>query len=194
MSSEWAYSRVPGSREVDSLTGGDPQTPQTAPTQQTIPDVESSEHHQSHETPPAASRPHDTVTPPTTTQSTSHTSGQGSGRSRSHSRSPHRHRHHRRRRFRFKEKERNFLAAVCSMIVIVTLCTALAEPNWFYMRGGGCRSNDDNKSPVHTLGVYQFFYVGHFEETSDGKSHAPQFEKVVYHYNGGNSNDGKEWN
>ena len=82
--------------------------------------------------------------------------------SRSHSRSPHRHRHgHRRRRFRFKHKERNFLAAVCSMVVIVVLCTAMAEPNWFNVRGGGCRDMD--KKSIHSMGVYQFFYLGHFE-------------------------------
>ena len=112
------------------------------------------------------------ATPPTTVTPTrpERSAREGSERSastptsRSHSRSPHRHRHHghrRRSRFRFKHKERNFLAAVCSMVVIVVLCTAMAEPNWFNMRGGGCRDTD-NKA-VHTMGVYQFFYIGHFE-------------------------------
>ena len=91
---------------------------------------------------------------------------------RSRSRSPHRHRHHhhyhgRRRRLRFKHRERNFLAAVCSMVVIVTLSTAMAAPNWFFLKGGGCRDKMDN--PVHTLSVYQFFYMGHFtEEVANG--------------------------
>jgi hypothetical protein len=47
------------------------------------------------------------------------------------------------------------------MVVIVVLCTAMAEPNWFNVHGGGCRDKDNNK--LHTMGVYQFFYVGHFE-------------------------------
>ena len=90
---------------------------------------------------------------------------------RSHSRSPRRYRHHhhhgRRRRMRMKHRERNFLAAVCSMVVIVTLSTAMAAPNWFFLKGGGCRDKMDND--VHTLSVYQFFYMGHFtEEVADG--------------------------
>ena len=96
-------------------------------------------------------------------------------RSRSPRRSRHEHHSHRRRRFRFKHKERNFLAAVCSMIVIVMLCTALVEPDWIYMRGGACSDGDGN--PKHTIGVFQFFYPGHFEHvTIDGRS------RLVYHY------------
>ena len=89
---------------------------------------------------------------------------------RSYSRSPHRHRHHhhgRRRRLRFKPRERNLLAAVCSMVVIVTLSTAMAAPNWFFLKGGGCRDKMDNA--VHTLSAYQFFYMGHFtKEVANG--------------------------
>ena len=101
--------------------------------------------------------------------------------SRSRSRSPHRHRHHhgRRRRFRFKHRERNFLAAVCSMVVIVTLSTAMAAPNWFYLRGGGCRDKMDN--PIHTLSVYQFFYMGHFTERVADHGHGKVTE-TEYRY------------
>ncbi len=147
-----------------------------------------------------------TVTPTRserTSTSTERSAREGSERSgtptsRSHSRSPHRHRHHghrRRSRFRFKHKERNFLAAVCSMVVIVVLCTAMAEPNWFDVRGGGCRDTD-NKA-VHTMGVYQFFYLGHFEvlnghaekiaaaktnsDTKDAKPNAKSSNQA-YHY------------
>ncbi|CAH1783039.1 unnamed protein product [Owenia fusiformis] len=63
-----------------------------------------------------------------------------------------------RRRHRYKHRERNFVAAVCTTIVIVTISTALAEPNWFYLRGGGCNTK--------YLGVFQFFYIGSFEQSS----------------------------
>lgn len=56
--------------------------------------------------------------------------------SASRSRSRHRHssqRHSRHNcRMYFKHKERNFAAALCSMITIVLLCTAL-EPDWIYL-------------------------------------------------------------
>ena len=54
------------------------------------------------------------------------------------------------------------------MVVIVTLSTAIAAPNWFFLKGGGCKDAVNN--PVHTLSVYQFFYMGHFtEEVADGR-------------------------
>ena len=68
-------------------------------------------------------------------------------------------------RFYPKERERNFFAAACSMVVIVILCTALAEPKWISMRGGGCN--------LDHLGVYQFFSSG----VSDNTPTRP-----VYHY------------
>ena len=112
---------------------------------------------------------------------------------RSHSRSPHRHRHHhhgRRRRLRFKHRERNFLAAVCSMVVIVTLSTAMAAPNWFFLKGGGCRDKMNNA--VHTLSVYQFFYMGHFtEEVADGGK--GDVTKTEYRFSP-NAADGKNLN
>lgn len=40
------------------------------------------------------------------------------------------------------------------MLVIVVLCTALVEPNWIAVSGGGCKEKH--------LGVYQFFYPGYF--------------------------------
>jgi len=86
-----------------------------------------------------------------------------------------RHRRQRRRRFRFKQKERNFVSALCSMVAIVNLCTAMAEPSWFHIRGGGCRNNAGR--PIHTIGIYEFFYPGHFELESPHQtaSSASQF-------------------
>ena len=94
-------------------------------------------------------------------RSSSSHSGHHHHRSRSRSRS--------RRIFRLKHKERNFLAAVCSMFVIVTMATALAEPKWFTVKGGGCNTK--------TLGVYQFFYPGTFYIDTESN--------VVYHYGHG---------
>lgn len=103
------------------------------------------------------------------------------------SRSRSRHRHHRRRhsRFRCKRRETNFPSAVCNMLVMVLLCSGMAEPQWFYMRGGGCRQGDD--SPVHYIGISKFFPVGHFIG-----SVGPQESQVhtVYNY-GPSSTDSK---
>lgn len=62
------------------------------------------------------------------------------------------------------------------MVVIVTLSSAMAAPNWFYLRGGGCQ--DKSSNPVHTLSVYQFFYMGHFTEevTNGGKGDVTKME------------------
>lgn len=112
-------------------------------------------------------------------------------RSRSSSRSSRRrsgrHRHHRwRNRFQLKKKQSNFLAAACSMAVIVLLCTAMAEPEWWYLRGGGCRQSTHD-TPVHYLGLNQFFYMGHFLQVVDGHDNSP-----YTHYNyGPNHEDGK---
>lgn len=99
-----------------------------------------------------------------------------------HSRSPRRRRHahghgsgHRRRHWHImKDKERNFLAAVCSMVVIVIMSTAMAEPDWIYVGGGGCRDQAD--APVHQLGLFQFFVQGKVEKGRPEMHHK-------FHYN-----------
>ncbi|CAM1296822.1 TMEM127 (predicted) [Pycnogonum litorale] len=53
------------------------------------------------------------------------------------------------------KRERNFIAAVFEIIVIAILATALAQPQWFHLVGGGCNHS--------YLGAYQFVYVGYFE-------------------------------
>lgn len=89
-----------------------------------------------------------------------------SSSSRSRSRHHHHHRHHsinshlrQLYRFRQKQKEKNYLAALSSMVAIVVMCTALSEPKWISLRGGGCTVEDAN---VDHLGAYQFFYPGSF--------------------------------
>ena len=82
-----------------------------------------------------------------------------SRRSRSRHRSHHRSHHRSRTRFRVKAKEKNFASAICNMVTIVTLCTALAEPRWISLQGGGCKV--ENK-PLKHLGTFQFFYPGKF--------------------------------
>lgn len=73
-----------------------------------------------------------------------------------------RRRSHRRHRLfeTSKNRESNFIAAIANMIVVVLMCTALAEPQWFYMTGGGCR--DHNDKPINYLGMNQFIVTGHF--------------------------------
>lgn len=65
----------------------------------------------------------------------------------------------RRRECREKEKEKNLLSAVLSMVVIALLSTAIAQPRWFKLKGGGCSKS--------SLGVNEFLYVGYFDTNSD---------------------------
>ena len=46
------------------------------------------------------------------------------------------------------------------MIVVVLICTALAEPQWFYVHGGSCR--DQNGHTVEYLGMHMFLTDGNF--------------------------------
>lgn len=105
------------------------------------------------------------------------------------------HRHRRRTIFRFKRKESNILAAVCSMIVMLLMCTAMAEPQWFYLKGGGCRqinpemSSGPQYESVHYLGITQFFYMGKFIENthhshSSGKA---VIQTTAYNYGPGST-------
>lgn len=51
------------------------------------------------------------------------------------------------------------------MIAIVTLCTALSEPRWISLHGGGCTIGDKETTTstgLDHLGAYQFFYPGKF--------------------------------
>lgn len=45
------------------------------------------------------------------------------------------------------------------MLAIVILCTALTEPKWINLQGGGCMVENQ---PLLHLGAYQFFYPGKF--------------------------------
>lgn len=98
------------------------------------------------------------------------------------------HRHHRSRsRFcRCKHKETNFLAAMCSMVVVVLVCTSLAEPEWFFVSGGRCR---DLRQPISYLGVKTFFYQGKFVDTStwNPPSTVGEAPQSIYYY--GNAQD-----
>jgi hypothetical protein len=80
------------------------------------------------------------------------------------------------RGWRLKKKESNFVAAACSMIVLVLICTAMAEPQWIYIKGGGCRQNVE-LAPVHYLGLNQFFYMGEFIHLGEGHTSAYTYYK-----------------
>lgn len=104
----------------------------------------------------------------------------GSRRSRSGRRSGSRHRHshsssrrsgRHHSRQRNKQRERNFPAALCSMITIVILSTALAEPRWIRIDYGYC-ALDQGRS-MNYLGAFQFFYTGHFVDPGDASICVP---------------------
>lgn len=74
------------------------------------------------------------------------------------------------------------------MIVIVILCTALAESKWISLSGGGCN--------LSYIGACQFFFNGFFETSF--KSFTPQKSQnlpiqysqstdEIYHYGSGRS-------
>lgn len=80
-----------------------------------------------------------------------------------------RRRHRRRERRVFglcvKKKNGNLLASVFDMTVVVLLSTALAEPGWFTLHGGGCYrliTDSDVRRDVQHLGLSSFFPMGSF--------------------------------
>ena len=73
------------------------------------------------------------------------------------------------------------------MIVVVLLCTAIAEPQWFTLEHGGCKEkghDSGSDSAIHYLGLNRFFYMGHFIQSSE-KPHLLQYKF------GPNHNDSK---
>ncbi|KAK7110937.1 hypothetical protein V1264_014731 [Littorina saxatilis] len=97
--------------------------------------------------------------------------GRSGGRSRSrrrHSQSSGRRGSRHQSRQSHKQRERNFPSALCSMISIVILCTALAEPSWIRIDDGHCSqlTSGNNGGPpfglesLRYLGALQFFYFG----------------------------------
>lgn len=54
--------------------------------------------------------------------------------------------------------ERNVIAAIFSAKVILLVIMALALPNWYYLKGGGCAR--------HVIGNEEFFYISSYETLS----------------------------
>jgi len=81
----------------------------------------------------------------------------------------------RRRCCRVKWKEVNFIAAMLNIVAAVLVCTALAEPRWWYIGSSPCMNHDRSAS---YLGVKQFFYKGFFVERSSYTSE----ETSKYYY------------
>ncbi|XP_067126468.1 transmembrane protein 127-like [Centruroides vittatus] len=79
------------------------------------------------------------------------------------------------RRMQVKERERNIPAAILSIIVIATLSTALAQPKWFYLKGGGCTHE--------YIGVQEFFYMGYFESVKSTKMKDSDMYFIYHGYN-----------
>ncbi|GFQ77270.1 transmembrane protein 127 [Trichonephila clavata] len=59
------------------------------------------------------------------------------------------------RQNRNSERERNIIAAIFSALLIVLLIMALALPNWYKLKGGGCTRQ--------VLGTGEFFYISSVE-------------------------------
>lgn len=79
------------------------------------------------------------------------------------------------RRMQLKERERNIPAAILSIIVIATLSTALAQPRWFYLKGGGCSRQ--------FIGVQDFFYMGYFESVRSTNIKKNDLNFIYHGYN-----------
>ena len=68
------------------------------------------------------------------------------------------------------------------MIVMVCVCTALVEPQWFQLYGGGCR--DGTGKPVSYLGMAEFMQLGEFS-----KADARESPTTKYVYKFGSSKE-----
>lgn len=110
-------------------------------------------------------------------------SGGRSRNRRRHSQSTGRHgsRHHSRQNH--KRRERNFPSALCSMISIVILCTALAEPRWVRIDNGHCTVPKERA--LNYLGVFQFFYFGDIVYDDPNIDHKHVDVIVEYRYGPG---------
>ena len=92
-----------------------------------------------------------------------------------------------RRTFGFcvKKKSGNLLASVFDMTVVVLLSTALAEPGWFTLHGGGCYRvivEGDVRRDIQQLGLSSFFPIGSFVTTN------PSTSEYYYKLNGEGKN------
>lgn len=107
----------------------------------------------------------------------SHSSGRSRSRHRrSHGSSRRSSRHHSRQRHN-KHRERNFPSALCSMVAIVILSTAMAEPRWIRIENGSCRVSEGK---LTYLGAFQFLYNGHFVENVHTVSDMDQKSITVF--------------
>lgn len=82
-----------------------------------------------------------------------------------------------RRHWRLKERERNIIAAAFSIAVIAALATALAQPHWFYLKGGEC----DGKY----IGVQEYFSSRHTEVSNQDYPTSKQRTSTLYRSNTG---------
>jgi len=55
------------------------------------------------------------------------------------------------------------MAAMLNIVAAVLVCTALAEPRWWYISGSPCLNYDQR---ANYLGVKQFLYKGFFVDGS----------------------------
>ncbi|XP_035229317.1 transmembrane protein 127-like [Stegodyphus dumicola] len=77
------------------------------------------------------------------------------------------------RRSQNNDQGRNIVAAVFSALLIVLLIMALALPNWYHLKGGGCTRQ--------VLGTEQFFYVGSFKAVTVPAVGNLSYSSLVYY-------------
>jgi len=66
------------------------------------------------------------------------------------------------------------------MIVIVAMCTALVEPQWFTVYGGGCR--DGTGDPISYIGMAEFFSTGKFLPVKQTDDQVTPETKYIYKF------------
>ena len=66
------------------------------------------------------------------------------------------------------------------MVVMVSVCTALVEPQWFMVYGGGCR--DAGAKSISFIGVIEFFRQGEFQKVTHKDRATYANTKYVYKF------------
>lgn len=74
-----------------------------------------------------------------------------------------------------KDQNKNVLSGVVSVVVVVIVCACVSQPQWIWLKGGGCTT--------HNLGLYLFFHPGHFQPT-EGTHYGLTTPHLIYYTNG----------
>ena len=75
------------------------------------------------------------------------------------------------------------------MFSMVAVCTALVEPQWFKVYGGGCR--DGSGKAISYIGLSDFFKTGNFEAVKPSDQEGKYTTKYIYRF--GETDDSGEY-